>query len=107
MIPSLRGYIMKSFTAIILTVLFLGVTVFSSGCSQPTLVVGGAATAMAITTATSSVEPGAVVGVADTNSERQQRLKDAHNIRWRQFVDDWDAFWLNDKDMRLSEYPIR
>ena len=102
-----RGYIMKSCVVIILTVLLCSAAILSSGCGQPAVVVGGAATAMAVTTLSSPVKPGAVVGVTDTNSERQQRLKDAHNIGWRQFVDDWDAFWLQDRGTRLSEYPVR
>jgi len=48
-----------------------------------------------------------VVGVTDTNSERQQRLKDAQTLAGGQFVDDWDAFWLQDRGTRLSEYPVR
>ncbi len=98
---------MKSCTAIILTVLLCGVVTLSCGCAQPGIVVGGAAAAVAVTTVTSPVKPGAVVAVADTNSERRQRLKAAHNIGWRQLVDDWDAFWLQDRSGRLSEYPIR
>lgn len=98
---------MRSCFVIILTVIICGAAVFSSGCSQPVAVVGAGAAVMAATAATAPVKPGAVVAVADTNAERQQRLKEAHNIRWRQFVDDWDAFWLQDRSTRLSEYPIR
>jgi hypothetical protein len=98
---------MKPCVAIILTVLLCSAATLSSGCGQPAVVVGGAATAMAVTAVANPVKPGAVVSVADTNSERQQRLKDVHNIGWRQLVDDWDAFWLNDRGTRLSEYPIR
>jgi hypothetical protein len=98
---------MKSLTAIIVASLLCGVALFSGGCAQPAVVVGGAGTAMAVAAATYSAEPGTVVGVADTNAERQERLKEVHNIGWRQLVDDWDAFWLNDRATRLSEYPVR
>jgi hypothetical protein len=79
---------MKLPVAIILIALLCTLAVLFSGCGQPT-------------------QPGKVVGVADTSAERQARIKDVRNIGWRQFVDDWDAFWLQDKDTRLSEYPIR
>jgi hypothetical protein len=98
---------MKFCTAIILTVLLCGIATLSSGCSSPILVVGAGATAMTTTAITAPAKPGAVVGVADTKAERQNRIKEVRNIGWRQFVDDWDAFWLQDKDARLSEYPIR
>jgi len=78
-----------------------------SGCAEPVVVVGVAATTAVAVAATEPVKPGTVVSVADTNAERQQRIKDVRNIEWRQFVDDWDVFWLQDKDSRLSEYPIR
>lgn len=76
---------MKFSAAIILIVLLCAVAIFSSGCAKP----------------------GTVVGVADTNAERQDRMKEVKNIGWRQLVDDWDTFWLQDKDVRLSEYPVR
>jgi|GEM_PF-2121726 len=98
---------MRASIAIILTVLVCASAIFSSGCGEPAVVVGGAAAAMAVTAVSHPVTEGAVVSVADTNAERRQRLKDAHNIGWRQFVDDWDAFWLQDRSSRLSEYPIR
>jgi hypothetical protein len=76
---------MKFSVAIILVALLCAIAIFSSGCGQP----------------------GTVVGVADTKAERQNRIKDVRNIGWREFVDDWDTFWLQDRDARLSEYPIR
>ncbi len=77
---------MKFSVAIILVALLCAIAVFSSGCHT---------------------QPGTVVGVADPNAERQNRIKDVRNIGWREFVDDWDAYWLQDRDARLSEYPIR
>jgi hypothetical protein len=76
---------MKFSVAIILIALLCCITMFSSGCGKP----------------------GTVVGVADTKADRQNRIKDVRNIGWRQFVDDWDAFWLQDQDTTLSEYPVR
>jgi hypothetical protein len=76
---------MKLSAAIILVALLCAVCILSSGCAKP----------------------GTVVGVADTNAERQNRIQDVRNIGWRQFVDDWDVFWLQDRDARLSEYPVR
>jgi hypothetical protein len=77
---------MKLSAAIILVVLLCGLAVVVSGCSAPS---------------------GKVVGVTDTNAERQNRLTEVHNTGWREFVDDWDIFWLQEKPLRLSEYPIR
>jgi hypothetical protein len=103
----LRGYIMKFPVAIILTALLYGVATLVSGCAEPAIVVGAAATTAVVVAATEPVKPGDIVGVADTKAERQQRIKDVRSNQWRQFVDDWDAFWLQDKGTRLSEYPIR
>ena len=96
--------------AIILVALLCSTAILSSGCADPAAgaavgaVAVGATAEIALTRAT---EPGDVVGVADTKAERQQRIKDVRNIGWRQFVDDWDTFWLQDRGSRLSEYPIR
>jgi hypothetical protein len=77
---------MKFSTAIILSV-FLGMmVVFAGGCHST---------------------QGKVVGVADTKAERQNRIKEVRNTGWREFVDDWDTFWLQDKSATLSEYPVR
>jgi hypothetical protein len=98
---------MKFSVAIILTTLLYGVATLVSGCAEPAVVAGVGVGTMVAMAVTEPVKPGTVVGVADTSAERQQRIQGVRNIGWRQFVDDWDAFWLQDKDTRLSEYPIR
>jgi len=41
-------------------------------------------------------------GMAITRRERQERHKRIFESDMKQIVDDWDSFWLNDREGRLS-----
>jgi len=45
-------------------------------------------------------------GVAVTRRERQERHKRIFESDMKQIVDDWDAFWLNDREGRLSWHRL-
>ena len=45
-------------------------------------------------------------GVAITRRERQERHKRILENDWKQINDDWDAFWLNDREGRLSWWRV-
>jgi len=46
-------------------------------------------------------------GLMDTPSQRHRRIIQAHNFQWRMLVDDWDNFWLCERNSRLTEYHPR
>jgi len=41
-------------------------------------------------------------GVAISRRERMERHKRILENDWKQINDDWDSFWLNDREGRLS-----
>jgi hypothetical protein len=41
-------------------------------------------------------------GIAITRRERQERHKRILENDWKQINDDWDSFWLNDREGRLT-----
>ena len=45
-------------------------------------------------------------GVAITRRERQERHKRILESDWKQINDDWDAFWLNDREGRLTWFQV-
>jgi len=43
-------------------------------------------------------------GTLDSYSEREQRYNSWGDLNARQFVDDWDYFWLVERNSRLSQW---
>ena len=46
-------------------------------------------------------------GVAEGPAERHRRFDQINEANWRQAVDDWDYFWLYDRNMRMTWYHPR
>lgn len=46
-------------------------------------------------------------GLADTEHQRKLRHKHIADVGSRQFVDDWDHFWLMDRPSRLTYWHVR
>ncbi|MFP4356144.1 MAG: hypothetical protein ACLFUJ_13565 [Phycisphaerae bacterium] len=46
-------------------------------------------------------------GTAYTYEERMVRAKMINEYNFRQFVDDWDYFWLYDRNLRGSQWHPR
>jgi len=45
-------------------------------------------------------------GIAITRNERRERHKRILENDWKQINDDWDAFWLNDREGRLTWHRV-
>ncbi len=45
-------------------------------------------------------------GMVDSPAERNRRLSAVTDISERQFVDDWDEFWLYDQNIKLTEWHV-
>lgn len=45
-------------------------------------------------------------GMVDSAAERNRRLSAIVDTDERQFVDDWDEFWLFDQNIKLSEWHV-
>ncbi len=43
-------------------------------------------------------------GMASTHAERMERHRRIADIDQRQFIDDWDFFWHNDRPSRLTKW---
>ena len=43
-------------------------------------------------------------GTVDSYNDRVHRYEQINDLQARQFVDDWDYFWLYDRNSYLSEY---
>ena len=41
-------------------------------------------------------------GMVDSGTDRWSRMQQIDDIQRRQLVDDWDYFWLNDHNSRMS-----
>lgn len=46
-------------------------------------------------------------GVVDNTDQRARRIDYIKNLNRRQIVDDWDAFWLNERSSHLTPYIAR
>jgi hypothetical protein len=46
-------------------------------------------------------------GMVRTQEERENVYKEVADTDARQFVDDFDAFWLADRQYRLTEWYLR
>ena len=46
-------------------------------------------------------------GVADSGAERYSRAKQINDLQMRMLVDDWDYFWLYDRNTYLTKYHPR
>lgn len=46
-------------------------------------------------------------GMVDNYPQRVNRYKNESNYNSRQFVDDFDFFWLADRPLELTEWPVR
>jgi hypothetical protein len=45
-------------------------------------------------------------GVVATRRERQERTKRNFDMDMRQLTDDWDYFWLDEQQSRLSRWHV-
>ena len=45
-------------------------------------------------------------GMTDSYRERTQRYKQINDLQTRMLVDDWDYFWLYERNTYLSEYTV-
>ena len=43
-------------------------------------------------------------GLTDSDAERQRRIYNIENLNKRMMIDDWDAFWMQDKSSKLTYY---
>ncbi|HAU38490.1 MAG TPA: hypothetical protein DCX07_12345 [Phycisphaerales bacterium] len=46
-------------------------------------------------------------GVVDSGGDRMRRVGQINDIQARMAVDDWDYFWLYERDSRLTEWHSR
>ena len=46
-------------------------------------------------------------GTAETAMQKRLKHKQIHYWNMRQFHDEWEMFWLRDKNLRGSRYPVR
>lgn len=53
-----------------------------------------------------ALQTGCGRGMAYTASERAHRREKVREIESRQLVDDWDMFWLNDRPLRTTRWPV-
>ncbi len=43
-------------------------------------------------------------GLVDSSSDRGRRYDQINKMQWRMAVDDWDYFWLYERNTYLTEY---
>jgi hypothetical protein len=46
-------------------------------------------------------------GLVDSAQERQNRYAQITNLQFRMLVDDWDYFWLYDRNSQLTQWHPR
>ena len=46
-------------------------------------------------------------GVVRTPAERVNAYRESINMDFRQLADDWDMFWLIDREYRLTRWQLR
>lgn len=45
-------------------------------------------------------------GMVSDETDRDRRIANINDTDDRQFVDDWDEFWLQDANLKLTEWQI-
>jgi hypothetical protein len=45
-------------------------------------------------------------GMVNSPEERNRRLSAIYDTNERQFVDDWDEFWLFDQNLKLTQWQV-
>jgi hypothetical protein len=88
---------------LILCVLLTGLLVACDDATEDTSVKTGATQDLT----SDPLAAAGLVGVMDTQGQRQRRIDYINNLHGRMITDDWDAFWLYERSSHLTPYIAR